>query len=101
MYKCPHCGGWSISVAVLFSPPFTGQTKCTVCGAELKVKVTVFSFLLPIYAVSRSTLGLLFHIRFDLGFWGEIAVLVALAFLQIGLISYKEVRRSPGKIELG
>lgn len=91
MYQCPRCGGSSISVAVLFSPPFTGETKCRVCGAELKVKVTVFSFLLPIYAVSRATLWFAFHINFDIGFWANTAILVILGFLQIRLISYKEV----------
>ena len=91
MYNCPHCHNRSISGAVLLSPPFTGQTTCPACGAALKIRPTVFSFLLPIYLVGRATLGMLFDLRFDLGFFGEMAVLAILAFLQLRLIVYQKV----------
>jgi hypothetical protein len=41
--------------------------------------------------LSRSALGLLFHLNFDLGFAGEMTVAVILTVLQIRLMSYKEV----------
>lgn len=96
MYTCPHCGNASISIrsAALFKPPFDGRTVCPACGTHLRLKWTVFSFLLPMYLLSRSALGLLFHLRFDLGGAGEIMVLSILAVLQIRCISYREARNT-------
>lgn len=95
MYRCPHCSNLSVSIrtAALIKPPFDGRAKCPVCGTQLKMKLTLFSFLLPIYLFSRATLGLLFHVHFDLGWFLEVAIMAVLFFLQIQLISYKDVTR--------
>lgn len=93
MYRCPHCGKLSISIrtAALFKPPFDGRARCPVCGTQSRIKLTIYSFLLPIYLFSRGTLGLLFHLHFDFGLFQEVAIMAVLLFLQIQLISYKEV----------
>jgi hypothetical protein len=51
----------------------------------------VSNFLLPIYLIGRSALSLLFGVRFDAGWFWELAIVVTLAFLQIRLSSYEEV----------
>jgi hypothetical protein len=71
------------------SPPI-GRTTCPICGADLKIKLKFSNFLLPVYFGVRGTLGLLFNVRFDAGFFGEIAIVVTLALLQIWLTAYKE-----------
>lgn len=92
MYKCPHCGKSTISMkaAALFKPPFDGRAICPTCRTHLRMRWTVSRFLLPIYLLTRSVLGLLFNIRFDLGFMGEITVAVILVALQLRFISYKK-----------
>lgn len=98
MYRCPHCGNLSISAtsAALFKPPFDGRAKCPTCGAQLRIKLTVFSFLLPVYLFSRGALGLLFHLHFDFGLFWEVAIVTVLFFLQIRLITYKEACNGDG-----
>jgi len=93
MYRCPHCGDLSISGATQFSPPFDGRVKCPTCGAELKVKITLANFILPAYLMSRSLMGLLFHIHIDLDVFWEMTIVLILAFLQIRLSTYEEVRK--------
>lgn len=97
MYRCPHCGNLSISIrtAALFKPPFDGRATCPACRAQSKIKLTIFSFLLPIYLFSRGALGLLFHLHFNWGLLVEVAIMAVLFFLQIQLISYKEVHGGP------
>jgi predicted RNA-binding Zn-ribbon protein involved in translation (DUF1610 family) len=94
MYRCPHCGKLSISTraAALFRPPFDGRARCPVCGKQLRVKLTVFSFLLPMYLFSRGAIGLVFDFHFDFGLFWEVAIMAVLFFLQIRLIAYKEER---------
>lgn len=93
MYKCPHCGNPSISMrtAALFKPPFDGRAVCPTCGMHLRMRWTVSRFLLPVYLLVRSVLGLVFNVHFDLGFVGEMTVAVLLLVLQFRLISYKIV----------
>jgi hypothetical protein len=92
MYTCPHCGNLSISVrtAALFKPPFDGRAVCPICKAHLRMRWTVSRFLLPIYLFARSALGLLFNVHADLGFIGEMTVVVILVALQLRFISYRE-----------
>lgn len=92
MYRCPHCRNFSISWTAQLSPPF-GRTKCPICGAELKIKLKFSNFILPVYLAGRGILGFLFNVRFDAGFFGEVAILITLALLQIWLSSYKEVSK--------
>jgi predicted RNA-binding Zn-ribbon protein involved in translation (DUF1610 family) len=93
MYRCPRCGDLSISGATQFSPPFDGRTKCPTCGAELKVKHKSSNFILPLYLIGRSTLSLLFGIRFELDFVWDTLILVTLLFIQIRFIAYVEAKR--------
>jgi len=94
MVRCPHCGNLPISMrtAALFEPPFDGRAKCPVCGAQSRIKLTVSSFLLPMYLFSRGAFGLLFHVHLNSGLLWEVAILLALLVLQIQLIAYKEWR---------
>ena len=92
MYTCPHCGDLSISAVTQLSPPFNGRAKCPTCGTEVKVKQKASNYILPIYFLGRSVLSLLFGVRFDVGWFWEMAILVILAFLQVRFSSYEEVR---------
>lgn len=93
MYRCPHCSDLSISGATQLSPPFDGRVKCSTCAAELKVKIKLTNFILPAYFMSRSLMGLLFHIHIDLDIFWEMTIVLILAFLQIRLSTYEEVRK--------
>lgn len=93
MYKCPHCGYRSILIgtAALFKPPFDGSAVCPICGTHLRLRWTISRFLLPLYMLIRSVLGLAFHVHFDLGFVGEMTIAVILVVLQFRFMSYKDV----------
>jgi hypothetical protein len=91
MYRCPHCGDLSVSGATQFSPPFNGRTKCPTCHTELKVKLSVWNFLFPLYFLTRAGLGFVFHIHLDLSLFGETVAGFIIAFLQIRFSSYEEV----------
>jgi predicted RNA-binding Zn-ribbon protein involved in translation (DUF1610 family) len=99
MYKCPHCGNRSISIgtAALFKPPFDGSAVCPICGTHLRLRWTISRFLFPLYMLTRSVLGLAFHINFDLGFVREMTIAVILVVLQFLFMSYKEVSLDTGK----
>jgi predicted RNA-binding Zn-ribbon protein involved in translation (DUF1610 family) len=92
MYRCPHCGDLSISGATQFSPPFNSRVKCPRCGTEVKIRMKASNFILPAYMFGRGMLGLLFGSHFDAGLFWEMAIVVSLAFLQIRLSEYEEVK---------
>jgi len=95
MYRCPHCGKQSISTIAQLCRPFDNQTTCPACGANLKIRMKLSNFILPIYLFCRGMLGLVFGIHFDAGLLGEMAIALMLFFLQVSLIEYREITGSP------
>lgn len=95
MYRCPRCRNLSIPWTAQLSPPFN-RTRCPSCGAELKLKLRFSNFLLPIYLFGRGMLGLVFNVRFDIGFFWELAIVVTLGLLQVWLSAYKDVGSTDG-----
>ncbi|WP_159703835.1 hypothetical protein [Massilia sp. 9I] len=89
----------SISAASQFSPPFNGRVKCPTCGSELKVRQKLTNFILPIYLLGRVALSQLFGLRFDAGMFWEMLILLALGFVQIRFIAYKEVKRPEASLQ--
>jgi hypothetical protein len=93
MYKCPHCHHLSISGWSQLSPPFDGHVTCPVCHTEVRVKRRISNYFVFLYLIGTLAASFLsgHHGLFD-SFIG-IALLIAVAGLQIRLTKYEEVHK--------
>lgn len=83
MYTCPHCSAKSVPYSLF------GVTECRSCHTRVQTRLTLASFLIPLYLLAAVLLRRFANIDIGMDTTGGLLLFIVAAALQLGMLAYK------------